>query len=132
MIQQPVSVYARVTNSMLAKNNDASSVSFRMNVKKQESVPPPVSDILRQWYVYMIRCKSGMLYTGITTDVERRFTQHQTGKGAKFLRGKAPLSLVYSAKVGTHSQALKLELNIKKWSKSKKEALISDATKQAL
>lgn len=80
----------------------------------------------------MIRCKSGTLYTGITTNVERRFTQHQTGKGAKFLRGKAPLSLVYNAKVGTHSQALKLELNIKKWPKSKKEALISNATKQAL
>ncbi|MDX8381850.1 MAG: GIY-YIG nuclease family protein [Ghiorsea sp.] len=76
------------------------------------------------WYLYMIRCKGDMLYTGITTDVSRRFSEHQAGKGAKFLRGKSPLELVYQQQAGNHSEALKLEINIKKFSKAEKEALI--------
>jgi len=76
------------------------------------------------WFLYMIRCKGNMLYTGITTDVERRFEQHQAGKGAKFLRGKAPLELVYQITVGNHSEALKEELRIKKLSKATKEKMI--------
>ncbi len=72
----------------------------------------------------MIRCKGGVLYTGITTDVARRFSEHQAGKGAKFLRGKAPLELVYQQEVGSHSDALKLEFNIKQLSKIEKEKLI--------
>ncbi|MDX8387404.1 MAG: GIY-YIG nuclease family protein [Ghiorsea sp.] len=77
-----------------------------------------------QWFLYLIRCKGNMLYTGITTDVKRRFSQHESGKGAKFLRGKAPLLLVHQEHVGTHSEALKREATIKKWSKSKKETYI--------
>ena len=76
------------------------------------------------WYIYMIRCKGDVLYTGITTDVQRRFKEHESGKGAKFLRGKAPLQLVYQQQVGNHSDALKTELKIKKLSKLEKEAMI--------
>ena len=76
------------------------------------------------WYLYMIRCRGDKLYTGITTDISRRFAEHQSGKGAKFLRGKAPLALVFQHTVGTHSQALKLELWLKKQSKSSKEHII--------
>ncbi|MDQ6983870.1 MAG: GIY-YIG nuclease family protein [Ghiorsea sp.] len=76
------------------------------------------------WYLYMIRCKGDVLYTGITTDISRRFAEHQAGKGAKFLRGKTPLELVFQDVVGTHSQALKLEIWVKKQSKSYKEHII--------
>ncbi|MDQ6956967.1 MAG: GIY-YIG nuclease family protein [Mariprofundaceae bacterium] len=76
------------------------------------------------WYIYMIRCKGGVLYTGITTDVQRRFKEHKSGKGAKFLRGKAPLTLVYQQQVGNHSDALKVEIKIKKFSKIEKETMI--------
>jgi len=76
------------------------------------------------WCIYMIRCKGGILYTGITTDVERRFKEHESGKGAKFLRGKTPLTLVYQQQVGNHSDALKIEIKIKKLSKIEKEAMI--------
>ena len=76
------------------------------------------------WFLYLIRCKSGQLYTGITTDVERRFAEHESGKGAKFLRGKSPLQLVYQKKVGSRSEALKAELMVKKLSKADKEELI--------
>ena len=77
-----------------------------------------------KWFIYMIRCHGGQLYTGITTDVERRFGEHQQGKGAKFLRGKQPLQLVFSEKIGNRSEALKMELTVKKLRRSEKELLI--------
>ena len=76
------------------------------------------------WHVYLIRTKMGHLYTGITQDVQRRFKEHQKegGKGAKYLKGKNPLKLVFHKKIGSRSQALKIEAQIKKWPKKKKEA----------
>ena len=78
------------------------------------------------WYLYMIRLQNGNLYTGITTDIERRFSEHQSGKGAKYLRGKGTLTLVFSEVIGSRSAALKLESHIKKMSKQQKEALLRD------
>jgi len=77
------------------------------------------------WFLYLIRCKDGSLYTGITTDVERRFIEHQSGKGAKYLRGKAPLTLAFQQKVGSRSAALKAEASIKQLSKADKEIIIN-------
>jgi len=78
-----------------------------------------------EWFIYMIRCNNGHLYTGISTDVARRFTEHQSGKGAKYLRGKGPLQLVYQKKAGTRSEALKAEIKVKKMSRQAKEQLIA-------
>jgi len=78
----------------------------------------------KAWFLYIIRCKDNVLYTGITTDVQRRFNVHQAGKGAKFLRGKEPLELVYQKEIGSHSDALKEEIRIKKLSKAAKEEMI--------
>ena len=80
------------------------------------------------WYVYLIRTKIGHLYTGITQDVQRRFKEHQKEgrKGAKYLKGKKPLKLVFHKKIGSRSQALKTEAQIKKWPKKKKEALVNN------
>ena len=79
-----------------------------------------------KWHLYLIRTKKGHLYTGVTQDVQRRFKEHQEGgaKGAKYLRGKAPLKLVFHKKIGNRSQALKTEAEIKKWPKEKKESLV--------
>ncbi|WJV64642.1 GIY-YIG nuclease family protein [Pectobacteriaceae bacterium C52] len=74
----------------------------------------------------MLRTASGLLYTGITTDVPRRLTQHQTGKGAKALRGKGELVLVYQCVAGDRSTALKWEYRIKQLSKAQKERLVHD------
>lgn len=78
------------------------------------------------WFIYLVRTRSNALYCGITTDVDRRFKQHQTGKGAKFLRGKGPLTLVWSDQVATKSLALKYEIKVKKLPKIKKEQLIKN------
>ncbi|WJV68943.1 GIY-YIG nuclease family protein [Pectobacteriaceae bacterium CE70] len=74
----------------------------------------------------MLRTASGLLYTGITTDVPRRLTQHQTGKGAKALRGKGELVLVYQCVAVDRSTALKWEYRIKQLSKAQKERLVQD------
>ncbi|WP_088559134.1 GIY-YIG nuclease family protein [Marinobacter sp. es.042] len=73
----------------------------------------------------MVRTAKGSLYTGITTDVGRRFNEHQVGapRGARSLRGKGPLELVFSAPAGDRSRASRLEWRIKQWPRPRKEAL---------
>ncbi len=78
------------------------------------------------WFVYLLRTAQGHLYTGISTDVERRLREHQSGesRAAKSLRGKGPLELVYMQAAGDRSAASRLEAKIKKFSKQDKERLV--------
>ena len=78
------------------------------------------------WYLYILQCGDGSLYTGITTDVEKRLEAHRSGKGAKYTRGRSPLELKYREACGTHSDALKRELEIKHLSREEKLALIGE------
>ncbi len=78
------------------------------------------------WYLYILRCKDDSLYTGITTDVEKRLEAHRSGKGAKYTRGRGPLELVYREECGDHSAALKRELEIKALSREEKLKLIQN------
>lgn len=78
----------------------------------------------KTWKLYMLRCRDGSLYTGITTDVEKRVAAHNAGKGAKYTRGRGPLELVYCEDCGDHSAALKRELDIKSLTKEEKLKLI--------
>jgi len=76
----------------------------------------------------MVRCGDGSLYTGIATDVARRFAQHQKGgpAGSKYLKGRGPLTLVFSMKIGDKSAALKMESRIKRMPKADKERMIAE------
>ena len=76
------------------------------------------------WFVYMIRCSDNSLYTGITTDVGRRFQAHSQGKGAKYLKYKRPLALVFEQSIGDRSLASKVEYAIKQLPKQKKELIV--------
>ena len=80
------------------------------------------------WFVYMLRCADGSLYTGYTDDVQRRLTTHQSGKGAKYTRGRGPLELVYWEQLATQSDALKRERAIKTLSRPEKLNLIATKT----
>ena len=86
-----------------------------------------------QWSLYLIRTAQASLYTGVTTDVQRRFAEHENrdkkNKGAKALRGKGPLKLVFKIVVGNRSDALKLEYKVKKLSRTDKQQLISRTSK---
>ena len=77
------------------------------------------------WYLYILRCADETLYTGITTDVEKRLEAHRSGKGAKYTRGRAPLELVYREACGSHSDALKREAAVKRMRRNEKEELIA-------
>lgn len=77
------------------------------------------------YYVYMVMCRLGTLYTGYTNDIEKRLADHNSGKGAKYLRGKGPVVLVYVKKFRMLSAALKEEIRIKKLSRKGKESLIT-------
>ena len=83
---------------------------------------------MSDWYVYIVRCRDGSLYTGITTEVERRLEEHQENRGAKYLRGRGPLTLVFKHTAATKGQALKVERHIKSLSRREKEQLILDGT----
>lgn len=76
------------------------------------------------WYVYIIKSNDCSYYTGITTDLKRRFDQHDTGSGAKFFNGRKPIKIIYSENGHTKSSASKREHEIKKLSRKEKELLI--------
>jgi len=78
----------------------------------------------KSWKVYMLRCGDGSLYTGIAVDVKARLSVHQSGKGAKYTRGRGPLALVYEEACPDKGTALKRELAIKALPREEKLKLI--------
>ncbi len=82
---------------------------------------------MARWSIYILRCGDGTLYTGIATDVRRRVAEHalRSNRGAKYLRGRGPLRIVFVRSVRTRGTALRLESRIKKLSKARKEKLVS-------
>lgn len=80
------------------------------------------------WFVYILKCKDGTLYTGITTDLERRVSEHNDEKiGAKYTKARRPVTLVYSEEVINRSLALQREAEIKKMKRVAKLSLVRKA-----
>lgn len=79
------------------------------------------------YFVYLLECEDGSIYTGITTDVARRFVEHQNGIGSNFTRAKKAKRLLYDEEHPDRSSALKREAEIKKWSREKKITLVASA-----
>ncbi len=77
------------------------------------------------WTVYILECADGRLYTGITTDLKRRITEHGAGRGARFTRGRGPFQIVHEEPCESRSDASKRELEIKALSRAKKLLMIS-------
>ena len=77
------------------------------------------------WYLYILKCGDGTLYTGITNDLEKRLEAHRSGKGAKYTRGRGPLELMYRESCDSHGEALRREHSVKRLSREQKLALIS-------
>jgi len=83
------------------------------------------------WSVYILRTSRDALYTGISTDVDDRVAAHARGRGAKCLRGRGPLELVYRRKLGDVGLALRVERALKRLSKAEKEALATEQPTRA-
>ena len=76
--------------------------------------------------LYIVRCRDGTLYTGIATNVDRRVREHESGKrGARYLRGRGPLQLEFSAPLGDRGEAQRIEHRVKRLERDQKEALIA-------
>ena len=79
---------------------------------------------LKTWFVYILKCSDNSLYTGITTNLERRLKEHNLGKGAKYTRTRIPCILVYKKEYPNRSESSKEEIRIKKLSRKDKLELI--------
>lgn len=77
------------------------------------------------YWLYILKCGDGTLYTGTTDDVDRRLAVHQSGKGAKYTRGRGPLKVVYREELPDKSAALKREIAVKRLTREEKLALIA-------
>ncbi len=73
-----------------------------------------------KWVVYILECADHSLYTGVTNNLEKRFSDHQSGKGAKYTKSHKPIQIVYQEEFETHSEALKREIEIKSWTREQK------------
>jgi predicted GIY-YIG superfamily endonuclease len=78
-----------------------------------------------QWFVYMLECADGTLYTGVSNDLAKRIEKHNTGKGAKYTRSRLPVKLVYSETAPDKGEALKKEIKMKQLSRTEKLELIN-------
>ena len=81
------------------------------------------------WHLYLVRTQGGALYTGIATNVERRFADHLAGgkRAAKYLRSRNPVAIVYQAAIGNRAQALQAEARMKKLPKVEKERIVAES-----
>ena len=81
-------------------------------------------------FVYILRCADGTLYTGYASDPTQREQVHNNGRGAKYTRGRRPVRLVYAEACRSVTQALKREHQLKRWTRTRKEAfIVGDVTK---
>jgi putative endonuclease len=81
---------------------------------------------MKPWYLYIVECNDGTLYTGITTDIKRRIRAHNSGSGAKYTRGRGPVKLMHLRRYTDRSAASKAEYKIKKLKRGKKLRIISE------
>ena len=88
---------------------------------------PSSLEVKAGWHVYVILCSDGSLYTGITTDVARRFRQHGSGQGARYFRGRQPREVVYQESGHTRSSAARREAEIKRMTRAGKAAMVQCA-----
>jgi putative endonuclease len=84
-------------------------------------VPKPKAN----WWVYIVRCRDGTLYAGVTIDPWRRLDQHNAGTASKYTRSRRPVELVYRERAKSHGAALRRELAIKKLPRAAKDALVA-------
>jgi putative endonuclease len=77
----------------------------------------------QSWFLYILQCVDGTLYTGITTDIFRRISQHENGKGAKYTKGRSPFKIIYTETHNNRSEASKREVEVKRMSRGEKMEL---------
>jgi putative endonuclease len=105
-----------------AGSNPVPSV-YPEQAKRVEGLYIP-TNMEEKWFFYIVKCRDGSYYSGITNNIEQRTKEHNTGKGAKYTYSRRPVTLVCFEKYPNKSEARKREIQIKNWSRVKKEQLI--------
>jgi len=77
------------------------------------------------WFIYIAKCSDNTLYIGISNDVAKRINKHNSGKGAQYTKGRTPIKLLYQEEHLNKSEARKREIQLKGWSRKKKERLMN-------
>ncbi len=93
--------------------------------KKKKKPAAKARAVKKKWQLYVLLCKDGTLYCGITNDLERRIAQHNAGKGARYTRGRGPVSLLRSWPQKNQSAALRAEISFKKLSRTAKDVYLA-------
>jgi putative endonuclease len=93
-------------------------------MKAKEEKPAPNASAGAIWFLYILGCRDGSFYTGVTTDIERRVREHQEGKASRYTRTHRPIVLVHHEECGSRSKALLRECAVKSLSRQGKEDLI--------
>jgi len=93
--------------------------------KKKKKPAAKARAVKKKWQLYVLLCKDGTLYCGITNDLERRISQHNAGKGARYTRGRGPVSLLRSWPQKNQSAALRAEISFKKLTRSAKDVYLA-------
>ena len=83
-----------------------------------------MSDKIKAWFVYILRCNDGSYYVGVATDLKDRVKEHNAGQGCAFTKKRRPVKLVYAEEQGSYASARKREVQLKGWRREKKEWLI--------
>ena len=107
---------------MLSVMVEKEEALLRRRKKKKRGKPVPKDE---PWFLYILQCKDGTLYTGITKDIDRRCKMHNDGKGASYTRTRRPVVLLYRENCVSRTQALVRECQIKSYPREKKLALVS-------
>ena len=82
-----------------------------------------MNEDLKPWFVYLVRCRDGSIYTGITDDIEARLKKHNAGRGARYTAQRRPVILLHSETMPNQGSAMRREAQIKRWGKAQKECL---------
>jgi putative endonuclease len=90
----------------------------------EDSPQPPSGPSSDPWYLYIVRCSDGTLYTGIAKNVTQRIEAHNQGKGAKYTRTRGPVTILFQETLSDYSSALKREYQVKRLGRKGKEAFI--------
>lgn len=103
----------------------AAPVARPRKVRRNDDHMAPTA--VGSWFLYILRCADGSLYTGVTKDLERRCKQHNEGRASRYTRGRRPTRLVYAEAHDSHSRALKREAAVKSLRRRQKDSLIGAA-----
>jgi putative endonuclease len=116
--------YRRMLRGMKVKEEHPSYSSATGTKSRTKAAAKATPAPVPVWSLYILKCRDGSLYTGVTNDIDRRFLAHQEGKASRYTRTRRPVVLVYREKCGSRSQALSRECAVKSLSRERKDELI--------